>query len=80
MHHGRQIADARLPVDGVVGDLGALERRIQRTGRVVREAAPIGPGLGGYDVKLKLQTHPLVTLIILTSDQTMVPTTSTFIC
>jgi O-antigen biosynthesis protein len=72
LHHGRQIADAHLPADGVVGDLGALERRIQRTGRVVREAAPIGPGLGGYDVKLKLQTHPLVTLIILTSGQTMI--------
>jgi GT2 family glycosyltransferase len=57
---------------GVEGDLRALEGRIQRTGRVVSEVTPIAAGLRGYNVKLTLRAHPLITLIILTSGQTIV--------
>jgi hypothetical protein len=72
LHHSRQTANEHLTADGVDGDLSALERRIQRTGRVARQVTPIAAKLHGYDVKLTLQAHSLVTLIILTSGQMVV--------
>jgi GT2 family glycosyltransferase len=57
---------------GVESDVGALEGRFQRTGRAVREITPIVAGLRGYDVKLTLRAHPLISLVILTSGQTIV--------
>jgi SAM-dependent methyltransferase len=70
--HRPQIRNEHVAAGGVESDLRALEGRVQRTGRVVREVTPIVAGLGGYDVKLTLRAHPLITLIILTSGQTII--------
>jgi O-antigen biosynthesis protein len=70
--HSPQIRNEHAARGGVESDLGALEARFQRTGRAVREITPIVAGLRGYDVKLILRAHPLITLIILTSGQTIV--------
>ena len=70
--HSPRIRNEHVAAGGVESDLGALEGRFQRTGRAVREVTPIVAGLRGYDVKLTLGAHPLITLIILTSGQTIV--------
>ena len=72
LHHNPQIRSEHLAADDVKADLVALERRIQRTGRVVEEVTPIAAGLGGYDVKLTRRAHPLISLIILTSGKSLV--------